>query len=799
MLCAQLTELKAPLNGWAGNRFGRKVTIHDGQVAILASPTGLNTLSQSSFIHYYQYQNNEWQQLRCLRNSSNKFYDECFFDSSGVFWYTSDDKVFQTDDINNDASIFINDGASNHPTCIVGSDSVLAINSKTDYGTTYANYAVRIFEKASKSLIKVIKPNSYKNKQNYGVTEAISDRYLAVGSGREKQSGIATGGVYIYDVKNDWHLDTILFPSDLSNLKLFGTALVFDGDYLVIGSKGWDYLNGSVYLFKRNNTTWSQVSVVTSPVGSEHGDYFGQSLAAEGNRVFIGSPGCNKYGAKSGLVFEYHIENDDLVFKQEIISSDTFPGYQFGWDLDVNEKLVVGAINQENQRGSAYIFSFTQNKWTQEAKLQAEYTPHGLGKNVQINDSILVSSCIWEDMLISYHKVGNDWQQDEPIVDYSLPSNKSFGENFGLYGDELVTQLNDKVVMYKRNSTEKKWDFVSILQTSHINTHYAFTKNQLAFNDKDKIVIFEKANDQWSKKAVITKDMAPYSSNYFGRNFYLKGNMLFVMQHSDPTGADSLGTGAVYLFEKNDGVWGVTHTFFPEDGDTGDRFGQSISMYGELLAIGSPWRFPSGSVYLFQRESDSWTFVDKILPDDLFYGDSFGRDIAFRDSITLAISIPNTPNPISKGKVYIYRKGMNGWQKIQSIDANTAGNDYAGFGSSIASTANELAISSPYKNLPTGTGSIYIFSYQYLPVKNDNIFLSEDIGVYPNPSKGLLNVDDAYNGTKWMVVNQMGQILRQGKMFQNKIDISGISDGFYVLILEAPDNQIFREKIIITK
>lgn len=50
-----------------------------------------------------------------------------------------------------------------------------------------------------------------------------------------------------------------------------------------------------------------------------------------------------------------------------------------------------------------------------------------------------------------------------------------------------------------------------------------------------------------------------------------------------------LSTGSVYVFESSDGlaVWSETQKLLASDGAPGDEFGVSVSLYDDVLVVGS--------------------------------------------------------------------------------------------------------------------------------------------------------------------------------------------------------------------
>ncbi len=93
-------------------------------------------------------------------------------------------------------------------------------------------------------------------------------------------------------------------------------------------------------------------------------------------------------------------------------------------------------------------------------------------------------------------------------------------------------------------------------------------------------------------------------------------------------------TGVVRLFTRSDLGWALTQTVQAADGQAGDRFGTSVALSEDYLAVGAPAASYEGSatgaVYVYRRDTGSglWTFLHKIKGDNSVVGDRFGTSVA---------------------------------------------------------------------------------------------------------------------------------------------------------------------------
>ena len=102
-----------------------------------------------------------------------------------------------------------------------------------------------------------------------------------------------TGGAFIFTRQPDgtWVQSAKLFPSDSLAKDYFGISVAIDGDTVVIGASGKNNYKGAAYVFAKPPGGWqdmTQTAKLTASDGQE-GDYFGWSVAVSGNTVIAGA------------------------------------------------------------------------------------------------------------------------------------------------------------------------------------------------------------------------------------------------------------------------------------------------------------------------------------------------------------------------------------------------------------------------------------------------------------------------------------------------------------------------------
>ncbi|GAA4958495.1 hypothetical protein GCM10023315_02480 [Algibacter aquimarinus] len=78
-----------------------------------------------------------------------------------------------------------------------------------------------------------------------------------------------------------------------------------------------------------------------------------------------------------------------------------------------------------------------------------------------------------------------------------------------------------------------------------------------------------------------------------------------------------------------------------------------------------------------------------------------------------------------------------------------------------------------------------------------NNFTNQEVLVYPNPSKGIFNIQSNFRNLRYNLVNIQGQVIQSGKVSQNKVDVSIPVQGVYFLELSNEKGNKLVKKVVI--
>lgn len=178
-------------------------------------------------------------------------------------------------------------------------------------------------------------------------------------------------------------------------------------------------------------------------------------------------------------------------------------------------------------------------------------------------------------------------------------------------------------------------------------------------------------------------------------------------------GADA-GAAFVYRHAPESGdvnAWDEWRQLLPPTVGPGDRFGRAVSLSESVIAVGAPHQLvdglPSGSVYLFQRDLggvDNWGEWLRLTPTNVTGAVRFGWSLDLSGDL-LAVGVPEADlqgDGIATGAVFLFGRhqgGVNAWGEIMRWSPEEIGGNAADFGWSVALEGDSLIVGAPRYNV----------------------------------------------------------------------------------------------------
>ncbi len=225
--------------------------------------------------------------------------------------------------------------------------------------------------------------------------------------------------------------------------------------------------------------------------------------------------------------------------------------------------------------------------------------------------------------------------------------------------------------------------------------------------------------DNWGQAAKLHASDAA-ADDWFGDAVGISGEVVVI---GAPENSDAgTASGAVYIFYRNQGGadnWGEVAKLTASDAASGDRFGAAVSVFGDTLIVGA-WGedtggSEAGAAYVFQRNqggADNWGEVTKLTAIDGEADDRFGESVSISGEIA-AIGAPDGGSPGgTEGAAYIFRRDQGGLDNWGEVTKRTASDAQAGdlFGSTVSLDENTLVVGAEGEDSQGGeAGAAYIF------------------------------------------------------------------------------------------
>ncbi|WP_395378197.1 hypothetical protein [Marinicella sp. W31] len=201
-------------------------------------------------------------------------------------------------------------------------------------------------------------------------------------------------------------------------------------------------------------------------------------------------------------------------------------------------------------------------------------------------------------------------------------------------------------------------------------------------------------------------------------------------------------SGAVYVFEYLGVNWIQTQKLTPSDGDIRDRFGYSMAVNDNTLAIGSPFDddngSASGSVYIWNYDGENWVQGQKLVYPFQQKPEStalFGSSVRMHENRLLIGAPIDEETGISDGAAYIFEFNGFEWIEVQKLFSHQPSSTI-NFGRSLDLSNDRILVNAYYYRNNKNIGAVFEFYYRNGSFKNARTILVSD----PSPSGLFGNV-----------------------------------------------------------
>ncbi|MDP6977151.1 MAG: hypothetical protein QF570_00940 [Myxococcota bacterium] len=376
----------------------------------------------------------------------------------------------------------------------------------------------------------------------------------------------------------------------------FGVAI--DGDKMVAGSIVDDPSTdaGAAYVFAYEDGDWlvEQKIQHTTPV-PVGGDFFGNAVAMQGDRIAVGAQGVESTGAeaRAGSVFIFEFDSGSWSQVQRIEAPDAALDDRFGVSVDLDgDWLVVGSyLDDDNNSasGSVYVFEHDGLEYVFDEKLNMQNNSGNdrFGVSVAVDGDILVAGALNDNFFFTGNESGSAGVFRHDDTDWI---HEGFTANDALVGDTFApfdhfgtsVDIDDGVIVVGAPGVDGDEEDEGIVWV------YRFDGGKWSHYLDDNIETIRPSD--------------PSESKLFGNSVSIEGNRVIVGAKLDDE--EGQRAGATYVFEYEGGEWVEQHKLTAPDATTGDNFGVSAVVSGDTIIVGAPLAGPgndaSGAAYGFE-------------------------------------------------------------------------------------------------------------------------------------------------------------------------------------------------------
>ncbi|MGB2691825.1 MAG: hypothetical protein WBC96_04965, partial [Thermodesulfobacteriota bacterium] len=369
----------------------------------------------------------------------------------------------------------------------------------------------------------------------------------------------------------------------------FAWSVSIDGDRAIVGIPGWDGAAGSgqgaVIIYERNGSgVWVATPTLFSPDPGSSDD-FGTAVSISGDWALIGEPDADPPSFTNDGAAHFFLRGVGGTWTPQQTFSHTGNNLaeSFGFSVSIlGDRAVVGdplfGSGATNNQGAIFVYERTGGTWS--AVGANPILPGDSARNDEFGASVSISgdwviagapgdssgagfSTVTHGSVYFFQRVAGTWTEIQKVIGVA---DSEFGAAVAIDGTIAIAGAQGETVT----------------GGSSINAGAVY--------------IFERSGTDWTigsampdvtttETRIIASDQA--SGDRFGISVSIFGDMIVV----GATGQDLSisGDGSAYVYQRSaPGVWGNEQQIFASDPSLSAIFGQSVSISGDTILVGSP-------------------------------------------------------------------------------------------------------------------------------------------------------------------------------------------------------------------
>jgi hypothetical protein len=364
----------------------------------------------------------------------------------------------------------------------------------------------------------------------------------------------------------------------------FGQSIATNGQWLLVGIPRRAPAGAAAFFrFDANEQQWEFFQEVTPSAATSN---FGNSVSLDGHRALIGSGTVSRVGSELPSAYVYEFNGKRWIETQRLTSSAKKRDDLFGDTVAIDgDHLVVGAPQDSNASGAAYVFAYGGTSWSELQPLHA-FGPHA-----------------------------------DPRFGYAVAIHKDVVA-VGAPDDKHATNSSGHVYVFAKNSAGRfgraqklepgdAEPFESFGNSVSISDEYIAAGADWRGDLDGAAYLFRRTgHSEWMETQRL---LPPVLGGWFGSIVRLDGDALLVGAPYEDVDSVSM-QGRAYLYRLRGRDWIPTRTF--RSSGTSDRFcgsalsgatvvcGEELGNVGTAYGAGTAFLFAIDGISLFATPTD---------------------------------------------------------------------------------------------------------------------------------------------------------------------------------------------------
>jgi FG-GAP repeat len=401
---------------------------------------------------------------------------------------------------------------------------------------------------------------------------------------------------------------------------------------------------------------------------------------------------------------QYLLATDPVIREaSKLVSTEGSLASQFGDHVALSadgETALVGAPEDSEGRGAAWVFVKTEAGWVQQGGM---LTPNDAVGKAEVGDAVALSAngdvavvggesdnasrgAAW--IFTRAHGV---WTQQGRKLE---PSDADPGSHVVLFGVSVAVSADGNTVLVG-GSGDKLGGYGAAWVFAHSGGTWVQQGPKLT-----------------APNEVLGSDL--YYS-WFGSSVALSGDGNTALIGAED---DEVGAGAAWVFVRSGSEWLQQGSKLTSGEHAGQQlFGDSVSLSGDgntALIGGEEASERAGAAWTFVRNGASWSQAGKLTSPDLASYGEFGSSVALDATGSYALVGADRDGEFSTGRAWLYARSGAGWSTEPRVvvPEGVFGFSLYGLGVAVSTNATALLVGAPEENEASGaawmfeTGSI---------------------------------------------------------------------------------------------